>query len=62
MAQAQKLQARAEQQAKVAAQANRRGRRGTLAGKTFEQLTQPQKDMLLKQVAIQLGLIEDSSD
>lgn len=40
----------------------REGRRGKLKGKTFEALSQQEKDTLLKQLAIQAGLLEDSED
>jgi len=33
-----------------------------MAGKTFEQLSQKQKDVLLKALAVQAGLIDDSDD
>ena len=62
MAQAPKLQARPEHQAKVQERALQRGRRSSLKGKTFEALSVPEKDKLLKQLAVQFGLIEDSAD
>ena len=49
-------------QAKQAAAARRAARVSDLAGNTFEDLTPPQKDKLLKQLAVAAGLIEDSDD
>ena len=37
-------------------------RAADLAGNTFEELTPPQRDKLLKQLAVAAGLIEDSED
>ena len=37
-------------------------RKGDLAGNTFEDLTNPEKDKLLKALAVQAGLIDDSDD
>jgi len=37
-------------------------RKDALAGKTFEQLSPSEKDLLLKAVAVQLGWILDSQD
>ena len=48
--------------AKKAAKARQQARKTDFAGKTFEQLTGPQKDALLKQLAVQAKLIEDSDD
>ena len=48
--------------AKKAKKARQVARKGDLSGKTFEQLNNPQKDALLKQLAVQAGLIEDSDD
>ena len=62
MAQATKLQARPEHQSKIQARAPQRGRRASLKDKTFESLTAPEKDKLLKQLAVQFGLIADSED
>lgn len=62
MATMEKLQDRREQVARVAKRVRGEARRAGIRGKTFDQLTQREKDMLLKQVAVQLGLIEDSDD
>lgn len=42
--------------------ARKRTRARALRGKTFESLTPPQKDKLLKALAVKAGLIEDSED
>lgn len=55
-----------EHAAKVAAtrakRQRNRDRAAARASKTFEQLTPPEKDLLLKEVAVKLGLIQDSED
>ena len=51
-----------EKAAKKAARARAAERHGALSTKTFEELTGQEKDLLLKAVAVQLGLIADSDD
>jgi len=43
-------------------EARKVARKGALKGKTLESLTPKQRDQLLKELAIQAGLIEDSDD
>jgi hypothetical protein len=38
------------------------GRMTTLSGKVFESMTPPEKDLLLKALAVAAGLIDDSDD
>jgi hypothetical protein len=38
------------------------GRKTSLGGKSFEDLTNPEKDLLLKALAVKAGLIDDSDD
>jgi hypothetical protein len=42
--------------------ARKRARIRALRNKNFEQLNPPEKDLLLKAVAVKLGLIQDSED
>jgi hypothetical protein len=48
--------------AEQAARAKRKSRRNAARAKTFETLTPPEKDQLLKTLAIRAGLITDSDD
>jgi len=57
------LPGRSEELAAMQVQQQRRDRRSQhRTGKSFEELTQKQKDHLLKEVAVALGLIDDSDD
>jgi hypothetical protein len=57
------LPGRSEELAAMQVQQQRRAQRVQgRSGKSFESLTQKQKDHLLKEVAIVLGLIDDSDD
>jgi hypothetical protein len=48
---------------KTSAKTKRRREEGRkMKGKTFEQLSQSEKDVLLKALAVQAGLIDDSDD
>jgi hypothetical protein len=49
-------------EAKKAAHRRKKDREATLKGKTFEDLSPPEKDKLLKAVAVRLSLIDDSVD
>lgn len=49
-------------QARAARQTRLKTAKAGLDGKTFEDLTPKEKDSLLKQLAIQAGLINDSDD
>lgn len=51
-----------EQQKRGRKQQQRQRTRGALAAKSFEALSASEKDMLLKLVAVRLGLIKDSDD
>jgi len=62
MAEMEKLKERPEEVAKVADRVRKADRRSGLAGKTFESMTNPQKDKLLKALAVRAGLIDDSDD
>lgn len=46
----------------VQGQRRQEARRTTLVSKTFENLSNKEKDKLLKSIAVQLGLIQDSDD
>jgi len=60
---ARDLPGRAEEKAeRLAHEARGKARQGSVEGSTFESLSAKQKDVLLKQLAIQAGLIEDSDD
>lgn len=48
--------------AKKAAKQRKETRVSSFSGSTFEQLTAPQKDALLKHLAVQAGVVEDNDE
>jgi len=47
---------------RIASETRKAARKSTLSGRTFEDLNPQEKDLLLKELAIRSGLIDDSDD